>query len=400
MSTMFSTLNKSKKEISFQIDNIDLAYVNSIRRIILSEIPNVGFAFDPLTDNNPDMTIHENKTSLHNEFLAHRLSLIPICMSENEVYNFDPSKYTFRLKKANRGTDIINVTSKDIEILDEEGNKYSESIHKRFFPSDDITNDHILISRLKPNHYNIDHGEEVDITCKASRDIAMKHARWCPVSKAHFENALDPDEVEAGLKAKIQEIEKERGSSMSHEEKELFKKRFHTLNAYRFFKKNKFDEPCSFIFTIKSICALHPEYLFFKAIRILKDKIKLFRDHLKDRHSSVVIQPMGDVPNYYQIVIAEENYTLVNVLQSQIYNHCIRDKKLDFGLTYIGYFEPHPLDRKMAIKVRFNKDVDLVEFFETTCSKMMEDLDSITQNWLAFTSFGKEVQEVQEFLTM
>jgi hypothetical protein len=49
--------------------------------------------------------------------------------------------------------------------------------------------------------------------------------------------------------------------------------------------------------------------------------------------------------------------------------------------------------------MRFNKDVDLKEVFSKTCSKMTQDLDKIAREWLTFTRFGKDVQEVQEFLT-
>ena len=77
------------QRIQFTIKDIELSIVNAIRRIILSELPNVAFYFDPYDVDNNDIIIKNNNSVLHNEFLAHRISLIPIHFHENEINDFN-----------------------------------------------------------------------------------------------------------------------------------------------------------------------------------------------------------------------------------------------------------------------------------------------------------------------
>ena len=63
-------------------NGLDVSIVNSIRRILLSEIPTVAFRTDEGT--NLDIKIEVNKTSLHNEFILHRISLIPLFINPQE----------------------------------------------------------------------------------------------------------------------------------------------------------------------------------------------------------------------------------------------------------------------------------------------------------------------------
>ena len=58
-------------KVELVLDDVPVSLTNAIRRIILSEIPNVAFY-------EKDIKIIENKSELHNEFIAHRTSLLPI----------------------------------------------------------------------------------------------------------------------------------------------------------------------------------------------------------------------------------------------------------------------------------------------------------------------------------
>ena len=64
-----------------EINGLDKSFINSIRRVLLSSIPSIAFR----TDNISDIIIEKNNTSLHNEFLSHRISLIPLYI--------DPTNY-------------------------------------------------------------------------------------------------------------------------------------------------------------------------------------------------------------------------------------------------------------------------------------------------------------------
>ena len=96
-----------------------VSVMNSIRRVILADIPNVAFDFQPYDFEQKKVNIIENTCSLHNEIILQRLSMIPLKFDENEIHNFEPSKYNFRLKKVNNTNKLMNVTTEHIEIYDE-----------------------------------------------------------------------------------------------------------------------------------------------------------------------------------------------------------------------------------------------------------------------------------------
>ena len=70
---------------------LDKSIVNSLRRTLMSEIPAV--AFRVAEDSQKDITIELNNTSLHNEFILHRLSMIPLFI-DPETYE---NQYLFYL---------------------------------------------------------------------------------------------------------------------------------------------------------------------------------------------------------------------------------------------------------------------------------------------------------------
>lgn len=62
-------LEKDNSKLSFVISNTSTAFVNSLRRTILSFIPIPAF---------DTVSIYENSSNLFDEFIAHRIGLIPI----------------------------------------------------------------------------------------------------------------------------------------------------------------------------------------------------------------------------------------------------------------------------------------------------------------------------------
>ena len=64
----FSINNVEIKDnrLVFKIKNIDVSILNSIRRVILSEIPNIAFEFEPYNIDNQKIIIYKNTCPLHN----------------------------------------------------------------------------------------------------------------------------------------------------------------------------------------------------------------------------------------------------------------------------------------------------------------------------------------------
>jgi DNA-directed RNA polymerase II subunit RPB3 len=387
------------QKIQFTIKDVDLAIVNAVRRIILAEVPNVAFHFDPYDTDNTDIHIHKNTGVLHNEFLAHRLSLIPLHFDENEIEVMKPEDYKFVLSKKNTSNGVINVTTQDFVIYNK-GEKLTESYREKILPRNEVTKDHILITKLKPNLYDSSHGEEIDIECTPSVNIAKVHARWCPVSQCCFFNAVDDKLADKAFAAKVEAARKE--GNVTDKDIQTLRANFNALELYRSFKRNKYDEPNEFVFMIESECRLRPVYLFFKGLKVLAMKLQTFVDHLNDDSDAVVIQQLGSVDNLFQIGIKNEDHTLMNTIQCIVFNNEVRNKP-DALLTYIGYYQPHPLDNLMYIKLKFNndekRDKDFVkEFMTNAVQKIIALVNDLNKEWIAFSGVDKAgIVEVETF---
>lgn len=399
---------QNSKRLSMTINNTDLCIVNAIRRIILAEIPTVGFHFDATDIDNNDIKIKKNTSALHNEFLAHRISLVPLHFDENETNDFDANDYKFVLKKQNNTFETISVTSGDFEVYDKEGHKYPADIVAKIFPKDPVTKDHILLTKLKANLYD-EHspprGETIDIECTPSVNIAMKHARWSPVSQCSFNNTIDRELANKTFETHMKSFENELGRPATPQERDQQFKRFNTLEVFRCFKKNKFDEPDTFDFKIESESGLKPAYLFFKACKILIEKVEKFANNIKNNEvDAVKINKLTGVDDFYQVEVRNETFTLLNVLQSMIYNICFHETKpTNNPFEYIGYYQPHPLDNVMVIKIKLRQFDDVVLTSDYLGGLLVDytnnviiKLKAFLKEWL--TVAEKDIKSIKEVL--
>ena len=383
MPSPFANLNKKRSKITFDVEKVDVSVVNALRRTVISEVPTVAIAFDP-TGKSGDIVVHTNTGSLHNEFLAHRFSLLPLHFPKEEVEMFIPSRYMFELKVKNTTEEMMDVTSKHVQIYDEHGKRYPQSFRDTIFPMNHITGDHILLTRLKPNLFDKEKGDEIYLQAYASVDIGKSHSRWSPVSVCSFYNNVDPEEKEKGFK----EYKKE------HQNKALsdaeLSARFDTLQQFRCFKKNEYMEPDSFRFTLESECGLSPEYIFRKGIAVLSKKLGKFIDAIDTEDGTVVFDSQHQ--NMHYITVKGEDHTLGNLIQAMFYNMYVRKGKQtdEEGVSYIGYYKPHPLEDCILIKVAITGD-NVRDLMKQGAKKIVAYLQQLGDEWDRFV--GTESDE-------
>jgi len=358
MFTNIKYANDATNRFSFEINEVDLSLISAIRRTILTDIPVVGF----ICEDNVSVDILINTGALHNEFIIHRLGLIPICFNEDEIETFVSDDYRFELHVVNDNQQMINVTTHDFRIYKNNTPMPMKDIH-RIFPVSPVSNRPILITRLRV-------GEELHIDGKAVKSTAREHAGFSPVSLcAH---SFIQDDTLASKESNI-------------------------LNKEKAYKRNKYGDPTHVLFEIESECALTPKYLVLKAIEILMNKLHKVIQEINNSDSQYITLKKLDIGA--EFTFQDEDDTLGNFLQSLMHNHYIRDKKpsaKDRNVSYIGYICPHPLDNIMNLKIVFDPDQDQnqdkIEDHEYTelliehCNRSLVYLHNIQVEWLKETS--------------
>ena len=339
--------------LQFEISDIDVSHVNAIRRVILAEIPTIAIAYDPYKPKESDIQFVKNNSVLHNEFVGHRLSIVPLYFKAEEIDAYDPDQYKFVIHKKNTTTESIDVTTDDIRY---ENNYGTAKPISEIFPRDPLTKDPIIISKLKPNIMNPSNGEELHIVFSARKDIAKKHARWCAVSTCVYENTMDEERVKLAR-------ENITDSKLLNA--------FDSIEKYRIFKTNKYGEPNSFKFTIVSECALTPKEILLNSVKVIRAKLAA----LVSEEGKYEVQKQNDL---YIITVHEEDHTLGNLVQSYIYNKYVRESS---EIEYVGYYQPHPLESDIIFKLKPTPEKDgafaFDKFSKGVAQEMMQSFDDI-----------------------
>ena len=445
-------------KVSFKLVNSSNSMANAIRRVLLSGIPIVAFD-DTYYDNSADskMVIHKNVSALHNEFIAHRISLLPICMYKNSSltimidYNFETAEYiymfknsdavpTFRLMVKNdtetqlklKAISTIDVISSLISIQNEDDfNPVSE-----FIIGDYMTGDFCLIHRLKPisSNEDVQEAEELDITMKPTINTAQKHARYCPVGTVSYEFEKDTvEKQEMYFKAYIQNLQQQRKSDELPEYNEkdllLFRGTFTNLGSERIYKKQNDGDAETVKFNVESVGNLESHQLVFDALEMIKLKTFVLLNHFtwverlgkyiySDKKISINTNTTsGNV----EITIFKEDHTLGNLIGSYLKKLFITNKDIGDLLSFATYKLPHPLEDKIVIIIGFKEDTDLnglftrfgfkstsddtvkaIQLMFITCSYYLKHLSQISNEWSSQSAIVKssfELAEGNEFLT-
>ena len=71
-------VNYSKNEVKFELTKCDLATANALRRIMIAEVPTLTIDL---------VEIRENTSSMHDEFIAHRLGLVPLDSTSVDTFS-------------------------------------------------------------------------------------------------------------------------------------------------------------------------------------------------------------------------------------------------------------------------------------------------------------------------
>jgi len=353
--------NKSQTDtLKFDVNDCNSSYVNCLRRLIITDVETIGFNTEEYESS--DIKIIENSSALHNEFILHRIGLIPI--NTDSVETYDPTKFKFILDVENTKNIPIDVTTKDFKIKNLETNEFEDS--EKFFPKNPITSDYILITRLKPTPYG--NGEKIHLEGKSSKGIGKQHIRYSPVSNVVFINKIDPNREELEFKKYIE----------NNPDMELtkLKTKFKLEESERCFYINKNGDPNIFEFTIESRGILKPQTILLEALSKMTLKLKMFMIEfdkaISNSDSKIEIRESTSLMKAYDIVINNETHTLGHILQSHI-NELFKDE-----IIFVGYMNPHPLEKKIMFRIKVNDVKKLKTLFSDTCNELIKQCDNLS----------------------
>lgn len=347
--------------MSFTISNIDVSYVNAIRRTILSDIPIVCFKTTPYEENKANILI--NTTRLNNEILKQRLSCIPICIPNLE--DTPIKNYLLEVDVENKIDVTVIVTTKDFNIKDISSNTYldegdQKKIFPPFIPPTGSGEYYIDFVRLRPRISDEIPGERIKFTCEFSVSTARDDSMFNVTGTCAYGFTPDPEKMAEQL-----EIRKQKWKDEDKKEAEI---KFEAANwklleGLRYVKKNSFD------FVLQTVGIYENEQIIIKASQILLQKFEVFKKSLMQ--DEVEIKPSENtMENCYDITLENEDYTIGNILNYELYAIFYTDLKL---LDYVGFKKLHPHDLNSLLRVALTDKTKSVSTVKTMLAKVIDE---------------------------
>ncbi|KAJ8979524.1 hypothetical protein NQ317_017672 [Molorchus minor] len=243
----------------FYIEDTDLSVANSIRRVLIAETPTLAIDW---------VKLEANSTVLSDEFLAHRIGLIPlVSMKLSSVYNIlgtvsapisvknvvsnllwsvkctdDQTRHVTTADLKSSDPRVIPATSKH---RDDESSEYGET-------------DEILIIKLRK-------GQELKVRAYAKKGFGKEHAKWNPTCGVAFE--YDPDNsMRHTLFPKLDEWPKSEYSELNDDQYEA--------------RYNWELKPNKFFYNVEAAGQLKPENIVIMGVAMLKEKLSNLQTQL------------------------------------------------------------------------------------------------------------------------
>tara|TARA_Y100000817_G_scaffold292502_1_gene264762 strand:- start:89 stop:1294 length:1206 start_codon:yes stop_codon:yes gene_type:complete len=373
-----------KNSIVFDIkgneeEGLNKSVINSLRRTLLSSIPSVGFRTEM---KKTDIKIIKNTSPLHNEYLLHRISMIPIYINP-DTYKRD---LLFKLNAVVKpGEPVTKITAQDFKVYRlKEGyeNEDDEIDVNKFSETEIPESEKIEIFRPFRGKYYCDITElkasnsetydELNLYGIPRVSYAYEDARWQAVSMATYSFKRDKEQFNKVLNEKI------KLENVSEDEKYAFGKTLFISESERYFHRDNTCEPYWYEFKIDSVHNYSSKELFIKANELLVTELELVKNDLKNisnkEDSRISIEKNEE--NIYTLHIYGNDDTIGNILQNEISRN-IND---DSDIIVCGYKKVHPLENIIMFNLSLKKDnktneqnaIKIIEVFTESANNLID----------------------------
>jgi len=278
--------------LTFLLSKTDTSVANTLRRIMIAEVPTMAIDL---------VEFESNSSVLHDEFVAHRLGLIPLTSSKMDKFNYTRDcsciggsrcphcSVEFTLSVSCTEEQTRDVTSQDLFSKD------PDVVAVDWNPSTEDSSEHrtgeggILIVKLRK-------GQELKLRAIAKKGVGKEHAKWSPTCGVRFQ--VDPEV----------RINQSRLDELTDQQKQDWANTCPT-KVYKYengkvdvedAQRCTFCQECKkkaedygkpdlvtistkserFIFTVETTGALRPEEVLLSALNVLKLKLANLQQHL------------------------------------------------------------------------------------------------------------------------
>lgn len=338
MASKIANLKEEDGVLTFTINNTDVSYANAIRRTILSDIPIIVFKTMPYEENT--CNIIANTSRLNNEIIKQRLGCIPICITD---IDFPVKNYLLEVDVENKTDTVMIVTTKDFKIRDTVTDKFlDENAIKKIFPPFIPPNGsgeyNIDFLRLRPKISEDIPGERIKLTCELSLSTAREDSMYNVTGTCSY--GCTPDEVKMEEQLEIRK-QKWKDEGKKESEIEFEAANWKLLEGLRYVKSKSFD------FVIQSVGIFDNIDIILKAADILLNKFSDLKHNLSQDQVQIYSSD-NTLENCYDIVLENEDYTIGNILNYELYSVFYVDLKI---LDYIGFKKMHPHDNYSILRL-------------------------------------------------
>ena len=383
----------NENQISFDIrgnpkTGLSPSIVNAIRRTLLSAIPTVGFKTEM---NDSDIIIKTNTTPLHNEYLLHRIGMIPLYIdpeSWNKNYLFylsvssnndEPiqritsNNFTiFPLKQGINPDEIKSINTDNYDLTKPLTDKKKKEIFRPF--SWKGNDEYIPITEIKSTKSSTK--QKLELYGVPRISVAYEDARWQAVSKSSYSYKKDSELFKKVLKEKIEV------NQIPEEKWQEFKTELEISESERYYHRDDNCDPYWYEFFVDSQHFNNSKQLFIKSNEIIIEQLDIFKDELPkittEEDCIMEIQSNSD-ELIFKLYVQGFDDTIGNIIQSYIANNYIDETSV---LSLCGYKKDHPLEDKIHFTIAFNsanknynspkqqKLTTIIQTFEETCAEL------------------------------